>query len=104
MKYLACIEISTREGNMNLPQLPRCEMQAFLLDNYTDTRVPFKFEQTNVVKIYSKTCGSIQWLSAANLLLWSSFEPGRFTLYVERVRKADESENAQADVSLQITG
>ena len=100
IKYLACIELSTREGNVNLPILPKCDMQAFLLDSYTKTKVPIKLNATNVVKIYSKTCGSLQWFDCVDLLIWSSFEPGRFTLYIERVRKANESTDSLQSAEL----
>ena len=87
MKFEAIIELTSREGNMNLPQLPRGELEAFLLDTYTGDRVRVKFDTTNVIKICGKTYGSLQWLSTANLLVWSSFEPSRFTLYVRRLNR-----------------
>lgn len=90
-KYVACIELSTRAGNVNLPLLPRCELQAFVLDSRTQTKVPVKFNATNVINVAGKTCGSLQWFDCVDLLIWSSFEPGRFTLYVERASKTDET-------------
>lgn len=101
MKFEAVIELTSREGNMNLPQLPRCEMEAFLFDQYTQTKVPIQFDVTNVINIRSKTCGSLQWLSTANLLVWSSFEPRRFTLYVRRL---DRQTTEQTHISKHILG
>lgn len=99
-KYLACIELSTREGNVNLPILPKCDMQAFLLDSRTQTKVPIRLNATNVVTVNSKTCGCLQWFDCVDLLIWSSFEPERFTLYIERVLKADETASALQSAEL----
>lgn len=98
LKYEACIELSTREGNINMPELPRCDLQCHLLDSYTQIKVPVRFDCTNIVKVFSKTCGSLQLISAANLIVWSSFEPGRFTLYIERA--SSESTSAQRAAEL----
>ena len=100
LKYLACIELSTREGNLNLPILPKCDMQAFLLDSRAKTKVPIKLNATNVVKVCNKTCGSLQWFDCVNLLIWSSFEPERFTMYIERVLKTDETTEALQSAEL----
>lgn len=99
-KYVACIELSTRAGNMNLPLLPRGELQAFVLDSHTQTKVPVKFNATNIINVGGKTCGSLQWFDCVNLLIWSSFEPGRFTLYVEQASKTDETTEAQQSAEL----
>ncbi|UAW96750.1 hypothetical protein pEaSNUABM22_00263 [Erwinia phage pEa_SNUABM_22] len=99
-RYVACIELSTREGNMNLPILPRCELQAFVLDGHTQTKVPIKLNATNVINVAGKTCGSLQWFDCVNLLIWSSFDPGRFTLYIERAFKTDETTDDQQSAEL----
>lgn len=100
IKYEACIDLFTRAGNMNLPILPKCELQASLFDQYTKKRIPVRFNATNVIKINGATCGSLQIFDCVNLIIWSSFDVNRFTLYVERVHKADVSESAQQSVEL----
>ncbi|AXG67298.1 hypothetical protein HOU09_gp254 [Dickeya phage vB_DsoM_AD1] len=98
MKYEACIDLFERQGNMNLPVLPKCELQATLFDRYTKTRIPVRFNATNVIKVKGVTCGSLQIFDSVNLIIWSSFDIGRFTLYIERVRKTDErTEALQSD-------
>lgn len=94
--YEACIELTTRAGNVNMPELPRCDLQAFLFDRELNTSAPVQFDRTTVVRDGAKTCGSIQIMTTANLILWSSFAPNRFTLYIERA--------SHKSASLQKTG
>ena len=100
MKYEACIDLFTRAGNMNLPVLPKCELQATLFDQYTKTWLPVRFNATNVIKVNGATCGSLQIFDCVNLIIWSSFEVGRFTLYIERASKTDETTEHQQSAEL----
>lgn len=54
IKHLACIELSTREGNIRMPILPDCDLSSYLVDSYTGTKVPVVFDTTNIVKVFSK--------------------------------------------------
>ncbi|QZE59505.1 hypothetical protein MPK66_gp261 [Erwinia phage pEa_SNUABM_2] len=83
-----------------MPILPRCDMRSFLLDSLTGIKVPVTFDTTNIIKIHNQTCGSLQMLTVADMILWSSFEPERFTLYIERISTAIENTSAQQAAEL----
>lgn len=92
-KYEWRMRFEDREGNLNLPQLPT-DIEIYIKDNLTLQRIPVLVNRTTIVSINGKTCGCLQWLDTANLLIWSSFEIYRFTLFVERVTSVTASETA----------
>ncbi|AWY08523.1 hypothetical protein HOT49_gp264 [Erwinia phage vB_EamM_Alexandra] len=79
-------DIDKRAGNLTLPHLPK-EFTATIKDNLTLMHTPVKIDGTTIVTSQGKTCGSLQFLTGANILIWSSFESYRFTLIVDEVTR-----------------
>lgn len=91
-------DIDTREGNITLPHLPK-DFNATIKDNLTLERTSVKIDGLTIVTSNGKTCGSLQFQTVANMLIWSSFEAYRFSLIVEEVSRirlcADARQSAE---------
>lgn len=92
-------DIDTRAGNLTLPQLPR-EFTATIKDNLTLQTTPVKIDGLTIVTSNGKTCGSLQFITCANMLIWSSFEAFRFTLIVDAVTRNSMSTSALQSAEL----
>lgn len=79
-------DIEERAGNINLPHLP-ADYTVVIKDNLTLQRTTVKIDGLTIVTSQGKTCGSLQFITGANMLIWSSFEAFRFTLIVDEVRR-----------------
>ncbi|EBY9527378.1 hypothetical protein D5P86_00150 [Salmonella enterica subsp. enterica serovar Infantis] len=79
-------DIDKRAGNINLPHLP-ADYTAVIKDNLTMQRTTVKIDGLTIVTSQGKTCGSLQFITGANMLIWSSFEAFRFTLIVDEVKR-----------------
>lgn len=79
-------DIDTRAGNINLPILP-ADYTVAIKDNLTLQRTQVKIDGLTIVASRGKTCGSLQFITGANMLIWSSFEAFRFTLIVQEVKR-----------------
>lgn len=79
-------DIDKRAGNINLPHLP-ADYTAVIVDNLTLQRTTVKIDGLTIVSSQGKTCGSMQFITGANMLIWSSFEAFRFTLIVDEVKR-----------------
>lgn len=79
-------DIDKRAGNINLPHLP-ADYTVVIKDNLTLQRTTVKIDGLTIVTSQGKTCGSLQFITGANMLIWSSFETFRFTLIVDEVKR-----------------
>lgn len=96
-------DIDTRAGNMVLPYMPR-EFTAVIKDHLTLETTEVNIDGLTIITSKGKTCGSIQLMTVANMLIWSSFETFRFTLIVNEKPQASLSALSRQSASLQITG
>lgn len=92
-------DIDKREGNLTLPHLPK-DFTATIKDNLTLMHTPVKIDGLTIVTSNGKTCGSLQFQTVANMLIWSSFEAYRFTLIVDEVARIRLSADARQSAEL----